>query len=142
MGQVWLWIVVTMVVSVAHAGKKPAEEKLPVHVGIVPGQKEVQVRFEQGTSVGTVIKIRDGDLVVKLEAGRVMVDFKGSTREPPAVELLAGKKVVLDFEDVADQKALRTMTITRGDSPDEIVVNATLQPLKVKYSVKGTLTRK
>jgi hypothetical protein len=94
-----------------------------------------------GISIGTRLPVRAGEFVVSFDAGKVRLDYKGSKRELPAVDLLdAGFK--LRFPDVPDGKALRTMSISRGNTPEEIEVEAVIEPLKVRYEIKGTLKRK
>lgn len=88
-----------------------------------------------------LLPIREGEFVVKFEAGKVLLDYKGSKREVPAVDLLNVDFVLL-FLDVADGKTLRTMTLKRGNTPAEIEVEAVLQPGAQSYTFRGTLTRK
>ena len=92
-------------------------------------------------TVGTELPVRDGDFVVKYDGGKIMVEYKGSKREAPVVDLLdQGFKIALP--DVDDGRALRTMSINRGNTPEEIEVEAVMESLRVKYETKGTLTRK
>lgn len=43
---------------------------------------------------------------------------------------------------MADGKTLRMMSIKRGNTLEEINVEAVIEPLKLKYEIKGTLKRK
>jgi hypothetical protein len=91
--------------------------------------------------IGQKLPVREGDFVVTFDAGMVKVDYKGSKREVPALDLL-DDKFKLRFPDVDDGKTLRTMIISRGNTPEEILVEAMVEPMKTRYEIKGTLKRK
>ena len=71
----------------------------------------------------------------------MLLDYKGSKREVPAVDLL-NVNFELHFPDVADGKTLRTLTLKRGNTDKEIQVDAVLEPGATRYTFSGALTRK
>ncbi|MGQ0669328.1 MAG: matrixin family metalloprotease [Actinomycetota bacterium] len=85
--------------------------------------------------------VREGEMTLKFEAGTVVLDFKGSHREVPAVDLL-NVDFVLRFLDVADGRPFRTMSVQRGNTPEEIEVEAVMEPGQNRYTYKGILKRK
>ncbi|MCC6624594.1 MAG: matrixin family metalloprotease [Deltaproteobacteria bacterium] len=99
------------------------------------------IKGAQDSLSGRQVPMRDGDFVITVADGKILLDYKGSKRELPAVDVLK-KEMKLEFPDVADGRALRTITISRGNTPDEIEVDAVVEPMRATYRFKGTLTRK
>ncbi len=91
-------------------------------------------------TVGSTIPVRAGQLVITFEAGKVKLNYRESLRELPAVDLY-NSETRLEFPDLADGRTLRTMTISRGNTPEEIEVVATIKALVATYTLTGTMKR-
>lgn len=98
------------------------------------------IKGTQDSLSGREVPVRAGELAIKVESGKILIDYKGSKRELPAVDLLR-REMKLDFPDVADGRTLREITIRRGNTPDEILVEAVVEPQRATYAFEGTLTR-
>src|SRR5665647_85769 len=85
----WWIIVVLLAVSAASAGKKPDQQKLPTNAGLLPSQKEIQVRFEKG-SKHVPDKEARAALTSAIQAWNAVLPADLKLVEKPASEPLPG----------------------------------------------------
>jgi hypothetical protein len=126
---------------VGTVNKRKARDLTGTFTGTLKVEKLIDGTLD--TLSGHELPVKDGDLVIKYEAGKYLLDYKGSKRELPGVAILQ-TEVQLEFPDDPrdDHHALRTLTIHRGATPGEFDITMVFQPLRAKYEVRGTLKRK
>src|SRR5665647_1810922 len=90
----WWIIVVLLAVSAASAGKKPDQQKLPTNAGLLPSQKEIQVRFEKG-SKHVPDKEARAALTSAIQAWNAVLPADLKLVEKPASEPLPKGEVVI-----------------------------------------------
>ena len=93
-------------------------------------------------TVGREIPVRDGDLVVSFEQGKVVLVYKGSRRELPAVDFLKEMRWTLNFPSKIDSNPLRYMDLKRGDDEGELDVEGSMEMNRITYTLKGTVKKK
>jgi hypothetical protein len=93
-------------------------------------------------TVGREIPVRDGDMVVSYEQGKVVLVYKGSRRELPAVDFLKEMSWTLNFPSKIDSNPLRYMDLKRGDDEGELDVEGSMEMNKITYTLKGTVKKK
>jgi hypothetical protein len=99
------------------------------------------VETKDDNTVGLKQQLKGTDLVIKVDAGKLLLDYKGSKRELPAVDVLQkSSRVVIRFPIVEDGRTLRTLLVD-AKKADEIDVTAELKTRQSSYTIKGTLTK-